>query len=110
MPSSAGDASSRCSGRTWRARHCRGVEGFSMGGFGAAHLGFKFPDLFGVISIKARVSGQFDLALEGRHTVRTTCLSKPILMLEKPCQSAFPFRSLPATQEGAYGLRNFRRG
>jgi endo-1,4-beta-xylanase len=31
----------------------RGVEGFSMGGSGAAHFGFKFPDLFGVVSILA---------------------------------------------------------
>jgi S-formylglutathione hydrolase FrmB len=27
------------------------IEGFSMGGFGAAHLGFKYPDLFGAVSI-----------------------------------------------------------
>jgi acetyl esterase/lipase/S-formylglutathione hydrolase FrmB len=39
--------------RTIPLREARGVEGFSMGGFGAAHLGFKFPQLFGVISIKA---------------------------------------------------------
>jgi enterochelin esterase-like enzyme/dienelactone hydrolase len=39
--------------RTIPSRDARGVEGFSMGGFGAAHLGFKFPELFGVISIKA---------------------------------------------------------
>ena len=39
--------------RTVALREARGVEGFSMGGFGAAHLGFKFPDVFGVISIKA---------------------------------------------------------
>jgi len=34
-------------------REGRAVDGFSMGGFGAAHLGFKFPELFGVISIMA---------------------------------------------------------
>jgi endo-1,4-beta-xylanase len=28
-------------------RH-RALEGFSMGGFGAAHLGFKYPDIFGL--------------------------------------------------------------
>jgi enterochelin esterase-like enzyme len=39
--------------RTIALREARGVEGFSMGGFGAAHLGFKYPQLFGVISIKA---------------------------------------------------------
>jgi endo-1,4-beta-xylanase len=38
---------------TIASREARAVDGFSMGGFGAAHLGFKFPDLFGVISIMA---------------------------------------------------------
>ena len=32
-------------------REARAVEGFSMGGFGAAHLGFKYPELFGAVSI-----------------------------------------------------------
>jgi endo-1,4-beta-xylanase len=39
--------------RTVAARHGRAVDGFSMGGFGAAHLGFKFPEVFGVVSIQA---------------------------------------------------------
>jgi endo-1,4-beta-xylanase len=39
--------------RTIAAREGRAVDGFSMGGFGAAHLGFKFPEVFGVISIMA---------------------------------------------------------
>jgi len=30
--------------RTIAAREGRGLDGFSMGGFGAAHLGFKYPD------------------------------------------------------------------
>jgi enterochelin esterase-like enzyme len=37
--------------RTIAARSARAVEGFSMGGFGAAHLGFKFPEVFGVVSM-----------------------------------------------------------
>jgi endo-1,4-beta-xylanase len=39
--------------RTVATRAGRGLDGFSMGGFGAAHLGFKFPELFGVVSIQA---------------------------------------------------------
>ena len=27
------------------------IEGFSMGDFGSAHIGFKYPDLFGSISL-----------------------------------------------------------
>ena len=37
--------------RTIASREGRIVEGFSMGGFGAAHLGFKYPELFGTVSI-----------------------------------------------------------
>ena len=37
--------------RTMAARETRAVEGFSMGGYGAAHLGFKHPELFGLVSI-----------------------------------------------------------
>jgi endo-1,4-beta-xylanase len=39
--------------RTIASRERRAIDGFSMGGFGAAHLGFKFPQEFGVISIMA---------------------------------------------------------
>lgn len=37
--------------RTIAQREGRLIEGFSMGGFGAAHLGFKYPELFGSVSI-----------------------------------------------------------
>lgn len=37
--------------RTIATRESRAVEGFSMGGFGAAHLGFKYPQLFGAVSM-----------------------------------------------------------
>jgi enterochelin esterase-like enzyme len=36
--------------RTIASRQGRAVEGFSMGGYGALHLGFSHPDLFGVVS------------------------------------------------------------
>jgi enterochelin esterase-like enzyme len=36
--------------RTVARRECRGIEGMSMGGYGALHLGMKYPDLFGTIS------------------------------------------------------------
>jgi endo-1,4-beta-xylanase len=39
--------------RTIAEREARGVEGFSMGGYGAAHLAFKYPDLFGIAGIMA---------------------------------------------------------
>ncbi|MFN8521671.1 MAG: alpha/beta hydrolase-fold protein [Chloroflexota bacterium] len=38
---------------TLDTREGRCIEGQSMGGFGAAHLGFRYPDMFGAISISA---------------------------------------------------------
>lgn len=39
--------------RTIDGREGRCIEGQSMGGFGAARLGFKYPELFGAVSISA---------------------------------------------------------
>jgi enterochelin esterase-like enzyme len=39
--------------RTVAGREGRIIEGYSMGGYGAAHLGFKYPDLFGTVVINA---------------------------------------------------------
>lgn len=39
--------------RTVARREGRAIEGFSMGGFGAAYLGFRYPELFGAVSILA---------------------------------------------------------
>jgi len=39
--------------RTLAKREGRIIEGFSMGGYGAARLGFKYPQLFGAISVLA---------------------------------------------------------
>jgi endo-1,4-beta-xylanase len=39
--------------RTVARREGRVIQGFSMGGFGAGHLGFKYPGLFGTIVINS---------------------------------------------------------
>jgi endo-1,4-beta-xylanase len=39
--------------RTFARRDMRAVEGYSMGGFGAAHLGFKYPEVFGIVGVMA---------------------------------------------------------
>jgi endo-1,4-beta-xylanase len=39
--------------RTIVARGSRAVEGYSMGGFGAAHLAFKYPEIFGIAGVMA---------------------------------------------------------
>lgn len=50
--------------RTITTRDGRMIEGFSMGGFGAGHYGFKYPDLFGSVSI-------LDGAVLGLGTMKT---------------------------------------
>ena len=37
--------------RTIAKREGRAIEGKSMGGFGAAHMGFKYPEIFGAVSM-----------------------------------------------------------
>lgn len=49
--------------RTTGKREGRIVEGFSMGGYGAARLGLKYPDVFAAVSILA--GGPLDLELQG---------------------------------------------
>ncbi len=39
--------------RTLARRESRAIEGYSMGSFGAAHLAFKFPELFGIVGVNA---------------------------------------------------------
>jgi enterochelin esterase-like enzyme len=49
--------------RTLATREARMIEGFSMGGYGAARLGLKNPKLFGAVSILA--GGPLDLDFAG---------------------------------------------
>jgi S-formylglutathione hydrolase FrmB len=49
--------------RTLATREARMIEGFSMGGYGAARLGLKYPQLFGAVSILA--GGPLDLDFAG---------------------------------------------
>jgi enterochelin esterase-like enzyme len=63
--------------RTISSREGRILEGFSMGGYGAARLGFKYPHLFAGISILA--GGPFDLTLEGPRAQRNPRLREQLL-------------------------------
>ncbi|ACK68032.1 putative esterase [Rippkaea orientalis PCC 8801] len=49
--------------RTIAKREGRLIEGFSMGGYGAARLGLKYPEVFGSVSILA--GGPFDINFQG---------------------------------------------
>ena len=39
--------------RTLARREDRAIEGYSMGSYGAAHLAFKYPELFGIVGVNA---------------------------------------------------------
>lgn len=56
--------------RTVGAPEGRIIEGFSMGGYGAARLGFKYPGSFGGISILGAGPLQLDFLNEGPRTNR----------------------------------------
>jgi acetyl esterase/lipase len=55
--------------RTIAAREARAIEGFSMGGFGAARLGFKHPEVFGLVSILAGALHTADSIAERRAQI-----------------------------------------
>lgn len=63
--------------RTTAKREGRILEGFSMGGYGAARIGFKHPDLFAGVSILA--GGPLDLEFEGPRAIHNPMLRKQIL-------------------------------
>jgi endo-1,4-beta-xylanase len=56
--------------RTITRRGMRAVEGYSMGGYGAAHLGFKYPDVFGIVGVMAGA------LIEPRETVQPAVFEK----------------------------------
>ncbi len=57
--------------RTVAAREGRLIEGFSMGGFGAARLGFKYPGTFGAISMLAGALHDETTLAERRSSIFT---------------------------------------
>jgi len=57
--------------RTIASREGRAIEGHSMGGYGAAYLGFKYPDTFGAVSILAGALRSAEtIAAQGGPTFR----------------------------------------
>lgn len=94
--------------RTIAARQGRIVEGFSMGGYGAARLGFRHPHLFAGISVLA--GGPFDLELDGPRARRNPRLRETILRDVCNGDLAY-FRAIsPLTiaESAAGGLRRHR--
>jgi endo-1,4-beta-xylanase len=55
--------------RTIPSREARCIEGQSMGGFGAARLGFGYPDLFGAVSISAGALHTAETLVERRSAM-----------------------------------------
>ncbi|MFA6545244.1 MAG: alpha/beta hydrolase-fold protein [Limisphaerales bacterium] len=63
--------------RTVATREGRLIEGFSMGGYGAARLGFKHPEVFGAVSILA--GGPLDLEFKGPRATASPVEREQIL-------------------------------
>jgi enterochelin esterase-like enzyme len=63
--------------RTIASREGRILEGFSMGGYGAARIGFKFSQLFAGISILA--GGPMDLEFAGPRANREPALRAQLI-------------------------------
>ncbi len=64
--------------RTIPSREGRIIEGFSMGGYGAARLGLKYPELFAGVSILG--GGPLDPAFQGPRAKRNPQDRKQILL------------------------------
>jgi enterochelin esterase-like enzyme len=64
--------------RTIATRRGRLIEGFSMGGYGAARLGFKHHGVFGAVSILA--AGPLDLELRGPRAMASPQEREQVLM------------------------------
>jgi endo-1,4-beta-xylanase len=62
--------------RTISTREGRCIEGQSMGGFGAARLGFKYPELFGSVSLSA--AALVDPTAPGRAEGRRDAMFKAV--------------------------------
>ena len=62
---------------TIASREGRILEGFSMGGYGAARLGFKYPSLFSGISILA--GGPLDLDFDGPRAQRNPSIREQLI-------------------------------
>lgn len=78
--------------RTIATREGRMIEGFSMGGYGAGHFGFKYPELFGSVSMidaavldlnvmKTRHAELFQRIFDGKEEAFTA--AHPISLAEK---------------------------
>lgn len=78
--------------RTIATRAGRMIEGFSMGGFGAGHLGFKYPELFCAVSmidgalldlnvLKSRHAEIFQRVFDGKDENFTP--AHPLTLVEK---------------------------
>lgn len=78
--------------RTLAKREARMIEGFSMGGYSAGHFGFKYPELFGSISMidaavvdlptmKSRHAVLFQRIFDGKEQLFTA--AHPIALAEK---------------------------
>jgi endo-1,4-beta-xylanase len=61
----------------------RAIDGFSMGGFGAAHLGFKHPEIFGTISLMGAAVHRPEFFRDERSDIFTAVFGDDLSYCEK---------------------------
>jgi endo-1,4-beta-xylanase len=75
--------------RTIASRESRAVEGFSMGGYGAGHLGFKYPEVFGLVVVGSGAmnswAGKDSKPPSNEKTPGLSAGSKAFLEANHPC-------------------------
>ena len=64
-------------------REMRAIDGFSMGGFGAAHLGFKHPEIFGTISLMGAAVHRPEFFRDERSDIFTAVFGDDLSYCEK---------------------------
>jgi enterochelin esterase-like enzyme len=93
--------------RTIASREGRILEGFSMGGYGAARIGFRHTELFGGVSILA--AGPLDLEFEGPRATGNPLREQ---ILKEVCEGDMAYfkstHPLTAAATNAEVLRNSR--
>ncbi len=83
--------------RTLARREARAIEGYSMGGYGAAHLAFKFPEVFGLAGIMAGAALDFETVAE---SVRKT--GRLVAVTEAPCFGSIASEVAARIQESVF--------
>jgi acetyl esterase/lipase/enterochelin esterase-like enzyme len=94
-------------------REMRAIDGFSMGGFGAAHLGFKYPELFGTISLMGSAIHRPEFLRDERSDIFAAAFGGDLAYCEKESPWTLVRQGADALRDRTsmrlyVGMRDFR--